>query len=120
MKRPEIIRKRDNELHAIGNGMYTGVEYYYNNRPFTGFVILDFHANGNIASEQEYVNGQIMGWDVRYYENGEIEYESLEYGATGVLYREFDVTGELIEEAWLESKKIYNKVAELTGIEKII
>jgi len=82
-------------------------------------VIFEFHSNGNIAFEAEHVNGQTMGWGVEYYENGKIKYESLEGGTTSIMFKSFDENGNLVEEGWVASKKLYNKVAKETGMDPI-
>lgn len=119
LKRPEIIRVNEKNLEAKGHGMYTGLEYWYKGKPFTGFVIDDYHKNGNIAAEQEYVNGQTMGWRVTYYENGEIEEEILYYGATSVCFKSFDKQGKITMEGFVAPKEYYNRVAEKTGMPPI-
>jgi len=117
--RPEIIRVSEDQLESKGHGKYTGLEYWYKGKPFTGFVVDDFYPNGNIQGEQEYVNGETMGWRVKYYENGEIEYECLYYGATGVFFREYDINGKILDEGFTAPKEFYNKIALETGMEQI-
>lgn len=119
LKRPENIRVPEEKLESKGHGKYTGLEYWYKGKPFTGFVVDDYHKNGNIAAEQEYVNGQTMGWRVTYFENGEIEYESLYFGATGVYLKEYDKNGNVIIEGFIAPKELYNEVAKETGIDPI-
>lgn len=119
LKRPEIIRKKESELESKGVGKYTGSEYWYQGKPFTGFVIYEFHSNGNIAFEAEHVDGQTMGWDVEYYENGKIKHESLEYGATSVVFRKFNKEGVLTKEGWVAPVEYYNAVAKETGMDTI-
>jgi antitoxin component YwqK of YwqJK toxin-antitoxin module len=116
LKRPEIIRVNEENLQDVGHGKYTGAEYWHENKPFTGFVVIEYHANGNIFAEKEYVNGQKMGWEVEYHENGKIQHEGLEYGATSVFFREFDTEGNKTTEAWIAPKQLYNMVALETGI----
>ncbi|MEP0263109.1 hypothetical protein [Dokdonia sp.] len=118
-KRPELIRVAEDDLTYIGTGKYIAEEYWYEGKPFAGFVVIDYHDNGNIQSEQEYVDGQTMGWEVLYYENGKIEIETLMYGATSVVYREYTEEGELLEEGWVYPKEFYNSVARETGMEAI-
>lgn len=119
LKRPEIIRVPEEKLDCKGHGKYTGLEYWYEGKPFTGFVVFDYYSNGNIEGEQEYVNGQTMGWRVTYFENGEIEDETLYYGATCVCYKIYNDKGKLLEEGWNTPKEFYNYVAKETGIEPI-
>jgi len=119
LKRPEIIRKHTDELEMVGSGKYYGEEYKYQGKPYTGFVIFDYWPNGNIMGEAEHVDGVVMGWEVDYYENGNIEYAVLMYGGKSVVYYEYSESGELIEEGWVADKKHYNDVAKLTGIDPI-
>lgn len=119
LKRPDVIRVDENQLTYMGHGKYTGEEFNYRGKPFTGFVVMDRYENGNILFEKEYVNGQITGWEVEYHENGIIKEETLMAGATVIMYREFSKDGALLDEEWLESKAFYNEIAEETGMDKI-
>lgn len=119
LKRPDIIRVDEKDLQCVGHGKYTGGELWYKGKPFTGFEVIDRHPNGNILIEQEHVDGQTMGWEVEYYENGKIKYESLEYGATSVVFRKFDEEGNLLEEGWVAPVEYYNAVAKETGMDSI-
>jgi len=119
LKRPNIIRVDEKQLTYMGHGKYTGEEYNYQGKPFTGFAVIDYYSNGNISFEQEYVKGQPLGWRVDYHDNGKIEYECLMAGATSIMYREFSKDGVLLDEGWLESKTFYNEIADETGMDKI-
>ena len=116
LKRPNIIRVDESNLEYKGHGKYIAEEYWFQGKPFTGFVVLARHKNNFVKLEQEYVDGQTLGWEVEYYENGKIEYESLELGATSVLYREYDISGVLLDEGWVAPKYFYNLVAKETGM----
>ena len=59
------------------------------------------------------------GYNKFYYENGKIKYESLEYGATSVVFRKFDEEGNLLEEGWVAPVEYYNAVAKETGMDPI-
>jgi antitoxin component YwqK of YwqJK toxin-antitoxin module len=115
LKRPEVIRKKDSELNMVGNGVYTGEEYWYEGKPFNGFVVFDYYENGNILLEIEHANGQTMGWHVEYYENGKIKYERLNYGDSTVVFRYFDEEGNKTREYWPD-RESYNEVAKETGM----
>lgn len=80
LKRPELLRQYYKDLECLGPGKYFGEEYNYKGKPYTGFVIYDYWENGNVMNECEHVDGQIMGWDVEYYENGDLKRESLMWG----------------------------------------
>jgi len=38
-----------------------------------------------------------MGWHVEYYENGKIEYERLNYGDSTVVFRYYDLEGNILK-----------------------
>jgi len=116
LKRPEIVRVFFEDLEGKGSGKYTGAEYWYEGKPFKGFVVFAYHDNGYVASEQEYVEGQTMGWAVDYHENGKIEYESLEYGASSIVFYEYDEEGNKVNGGFVNTKALYNSVARLTGM----
>ena len=118
LKRPNVIRVNEDKLEDKGHGIYTGAEYWQNNKPFTGFAVASYYENGNIALEVEHANGQTMGWHVEYYENGKIKYERLNYGDSTVVFRYFDEDGNKTREYWPD-KKSYNKVAKETGMEPL-
>jgi len=118
LKRPEVIRKNKNELESHGVGKYTGEEYWYKGEPFNGFVIFDYYDNGNILFEKEHANGQTMDWHVEYYENGKIEYERFNYGDSTVVFRYYDLEGNITQEYWPD-KPSYNEVAKETGMEPL-
>ena len=118
LKRAEVVRVYFKDLEMVGNGKYIGEEYWYQGKPFYGFVIFDYHKNGNIMFETEHANGQTMGWHVEYYEDGKISYERLNFGATTVLYRYYDVDGNITEEYW-PGPTHYNSVAKETGMEPL-
>lgn len=93
LKRPEKIRVEEERLEYCKTGIYTGVDYKYLGEPFTGFAVVDYHDNRNIASEIEYNNGEQLGWEIEYYDNGKISYEALMYGETTILFNEYDLNG---------------------------
>lgn len=119
MKRPEIIRRHYKNLEDKGHGKYIGEEYWYKGEPYTGFVIFEYHDNGSVLLEQEHVNGQTMGWEIEYFSNGMIKEETLMYGATSVVFREYSEQDELITEGWVSQREYYNIVAKETGMEPI-
>ncbi len=119
LKRPDKIRVKEEDLDDKGTGKYTGLEYWYKGEPFTGFVVFSYHDNGFIASEQEYVDGQTMGWAVDYHDNGKIEYESLEYGASSVVFYEYDDQGNQTDGGFVNTKALYNSVARYTGMPQV-
>lgn len=119
LKRPEKNRKENNDLTLIKSGTYIGAEYEFNNKPFTGFLILDYHDNGNIWNEIEYHNGEQIGWEVEYHDNGKIKYESLMYGATSIVFWEYDETGNKVNGGFVAPKSLYNECARIIGISEV-
>jgi antitoxin component YwqK of YwqJK toxin-antitoxin module len=113
-RRPEIIRVDNEDLKFERVGTYIGDDMSYKGKPFTGFEIYGYHQNGNIAGELEYVDGERMGWAIQYYDNGNVERESLDYGATTVYFNEFDQDGNKIIGGFLE-KELLHKVCSITG-----
>ena len=118
LKRSDIIRVDEDNLTDVGHGKYTGAEYWYENIPFTGFVVVEYYGNGNILLEIEYANGQTMGWHVEYYENGKIKYERLNNGDSTVVFRYYDEDGNVTQEYWPD-RPSYNEVAKETGMEPL-
>jgi len=120
LKRPGIVRVFEENLEYKGTGKYIGEEFWYRGEPFTGFVVFEYYSNGFVKFEQEYVDGQTMGWEVEYHPNGKIKLETLMYGATSVVFREFNEQGDLAsDEGWVYPKEFYNSVARYTGMSTI-
>ncbi|MFK7099716.1 hypothetical protein V3468_03425 [Flavobacterium oreochromis] len=99
--------------YAKGND-YFGVDRNYNGQPFTGFQIDGYYENGQIAAECEYVNGEQIGWDVRFFENGNVETESLSYGATSVYFANFNEDGTKIGSHFF-APEFLEEVCKITG-----
>jgi hypothetical protein len=87
--RPEIQRVDDKDLEFI-KMLSTGGFLHYQGKPFTGFEVTDYYEDGTIWSEQEYAEGQVMGWEVNYYDNGKVADKSLMLGLTSVCTADYD------------------------------
>lgn len=117
--RPSIQRVDDNDLTFVKPGTYIGSFFNYQNEPFTGYRVLGYHDNGNIEIEYEYFEGEQMGWEVEYYENGKVKDKTLMYGATSIVYYEYDEAGNETEVGFVAPKALYNECARLIGMEEI-
>lgn len=119
LKRPEKIRVSEENLEYWKTGTYINVDYKYNGQPFTGFAVMGHYDNGFIEGEMEYHEGEQLGWEVYYYENGKIKEETLMYGATSIVFYEYDQEGNITDGGFIEPKFLYNECARLIGIEEI-
>ncbi|PTX63779.1 hypothetical protein C8N46_101385 [Kordia periserrulae] len=117
--RPEKIRVDIENLEYWKTGTYTGVDYKYNGKPFTGFAVLGYYNNGQIEGEWEYHDGEKLGWEIDYYENGNIKEKTLTYGATSIVFYEYDEQGNIIDHGFVAPKTIYNECARLIGMQEI-
>lgn len=117
--RPEVIRVDEEDLDFIKLGTYIGAFFNYKGKPFTGYVVMGYYENNNIHLEYEYFEGEMMGWEVEYHENGKVKEKTLMYGATTVVYYEYDEQGNELDGGFIEPKSLYNKCARLTGMELI-
>ncbi|MDR6158689.1 MULTISPECIES: toxin-antitoxin system YwqK family antitoxin [Chryseobacterium] len=116
MRRPDKIRVDIDDLEKAQTNVYTGGLYRnYQGRPFTGFMIDGYYENGQIAGESEYVNGEDIGWEIEFYDNGMVERESLNYGATTVYFNKFDRDGNKILGGFVADKELLYKVCAITG-----
>lgn len=115
--RPELPRVNENDLKFVRMSRHNGAIYHKEGEPFTGFVVFDRHKNGNIQSEAEHVNGEQVGWEVSYHENGKVSYQVLMYGATSIVFHEYDKAGNEVNGGFVSSAAIYNKCAQITGME---
>lgn len=66
---------------------------YYEGKLFTGFAVTYYYPNGNVDSEEEYVNGERVGWMYEYYENGNLKYKSLRLWQTSYEFEYYDENG---------------------------
>lgn len=115
MRRPDKIRVDVDDLEKGKTNVYTGGLYRnYQGKPFTGFMVDGYYENGQIAGESEYVNGEDIGWEIEYYDNGLVEKESLDYGATNVYYAEYDREGNKVLSGFF-APELLEKVCAITG-----
>lgn len=93
LKQPQKLRVSVDDLEDIRQS-YGGYSYYhYNGKPFNGYLVLDYYSNGNIEFEEEYKEGEHLGWDNEYYETGIIKYRRLIIGETILETYKYDETG---------------------------
>lgn len=85
----------------------------YRGQPFTGFELDGYYENGQVVGECEYVNGEQMGWVIQYYEDSNVETESLNYGATTVYFAEYDSDGN--KSSHFFAPEFLEKVCAITG-----
>lgn len=112
-------RVSEENLELWRSATYLHDDYKYNGKPFTGFAVLEYHSNGNISYELEYHEGQQLGWEVTYHENGKIERETLMYGATSIVFYEYDVNSKKLSGGFVAPKSLYNECARIIGIDEI-
>ncbi|MCB9225916.1 MAG: hypothetical protein R2836_01675 [Chitinophagales bacterium] len=104
LKQPNKIRVTYDELEWI-HYSYGGYDFYhYKGKPFSGYAILDYHPNGNIMFEEEYKEGEHLGWDNEYYESGIIKYRRLIIGETTLETYEYDENGNELDHGLQVSK----------------
>lgn len=114
-RRPEKERVDIDDLEEKDMNICTGGMFYdYMNKPFTGFMIHGYFENGQISGETEYVNGEDIGWVIEYYENGNTENESLQYGATNVYFADYKDDGTKISSHFF-ARELLQKVCAITG-----
>lgn len=120
----ENIRKRMSDLQRVDgeelsiwkDNHYTGMFFKkYKGVPFTGFEIVEYHKNGKPAFLQQYVNGEDIGWRISFYDNGMVEDESFELGATGVYIFSYDRDGNLLSSGSVAPESILIKLCEIIG-----
>ena len=75
-----------------------GEMYKYQNVPFTG-IMVEYFPNGNIASEEEFLNGHRGGVQRRYYANNQMQEEFyIQFNRLEGIFRRWDVNGNLKRE----------------------
>lgn len=79
------------EVVSYSEGGYMTI--HYQGKPFSGYLVMDYHTNGNIMFEEEYKEGEHLGWDNEYHENGQLKDSTLMVGATVLTFYEFDENG---------------------------
>lgn len=114
IRMPHKIRVDSSDLEIGDIGKYIGVDRIYQGQPFTGFKLDGYYENGQVSDECEYVNGEQMGWDIQFYENGNVETESLSYGATSVYFAKFNEDGTKIGSHFF-APEFLEEVCKITG-----
>jgi len=111
LKQPEKIRVDENDLEDVRQSDGGYGFYNHKGKPFTGYLVMDYHPNGNIMYEEEYKEGEHLGWDNFYYENGQLERETLMVGATTLYFLTYDEEGNATNEKWLQvPQEMYDKM----------
>jgi len=110
LKQEHKVRVEENDLEIIGHSDGGYMTYHYQGKPFSGYMVIDYHENGDVMYEEEYREGEHMGWDNVYYENGQIERETLMYGATGLEFYKYDEEGNLLIGGKQVPDDIYDKI----------
>ncbi|WP_026715322.1 hypothetical protein [Flavobacterium daejeonense] len=82
----------------------------YNDKFFTGYLVLDKHTDGSVAFEKEYKNGRHLGWDNEYNINGILISESLNVGENDIEFYEYDDNGNQIEGGKLVGETEYQEL----------
>jgi len=109
LKKPNKDRVDLDDLEFWKDNKYFGDDYYYNSEPFTGFAVNSYYDNGNVENEIEYIDGEPLGWEIEYYENGKINIETLNYGENSVYSVEYDEEGVKISGGVISSQESYEK-----------
>lgn len=116
-RRPDKVRIDWEDLEKIKgkHNIYTGgLLYNYQGKPFTGFRIDCYHDNGQMAGEQEYVDGEDIGWSISFHDNGVAERETLNYGATTVYHAKYDRDGNKIS-SYFFAAELLDELCAITG-----
>ncbi len=112
---PDLIRVDNEDLKKVRVGTYAGSDKEYNGKPFTGFAVLGYYENDEVVCETQYVNGEQEGWVLEFYDNGQLQRETLNYGATTVFFREFDTEGKKIAGGFVAPEFLLTEVCEHIG-----
>ncbi len=92
----------DNKIHGIKNEFYKNGNIYtstiYNNGLIDG-IFKEYWNNGNIKSTIEYRDGLINGIHEKYDSLGNLLYHSEKEGELTLYYLNYNINGEIIEEA---------------------
>ena len=111
LKQLNKIRVPESELEILSHSDGGYMKYGYKNQPFTGNLAMDYHPNGYIMYEEEFKEGEHLGWDNLYYENGQLERETLMVGATTLYFLTYDEEGNATNEKWLQvPQEMYDKM----------
>ncbi|NQY04707.1 MAG: hypothetical protein HRT68_00520 [Flavobacteriaceae bacterium] len=86
---------------------------------YTGFVILTYYQNGIIMNEKEWQNGRPYGYQIEYYDNGQLNYydqldDYNDIGPSKAFWPDGSVKFEEIEteSGWVERQ--YDQVGNIT------
>ncbi|WP_452600131.1 hypothetical protein [Pontimicrobium sp. MEBiC01747] len=110
LKEPNKIRVNENDLDNLSHSEGGYMRKSYKGKPFAGYMVMDYHENGNVMFEEEYRDGEHQGWDNEYYETGIIKDSSLMIGATCLKYIEYDTLGNVISDNKQVSQDEYSRL----------
>lgn len=96
LKQEHKLRVPEAELEIVSHSLGGYMFYHYQGKPFSGYLVMDYFSDGKIMYEEEFKEGDHMGWDNLYHENGQLKTSSLMLGATSLRWYEYDLEGNLI------------------------
>ena len=110
LKQPQKIRVNFDDLDLIDIGVAEPT-MGYNGQLFTGYAVIQYYPDGSVQLEEEYRNGEIMGWTNEYYSNGIIKEDRLCVWDTGnsILINRYDQTGTMTKSMRAVSQEQYDK-----------
>lgn len=114
---PEQLRMDNEDLTKGKGNIYSGGVYKnYEGKPFTGFAVGTNYTSGErkITWEQQYVNGEDIGWIIEYHDNEMVKSESLDIGATNVYYVDYDDKGNCLGDKFF-SPDLLEELCEIIG-----
>ena len=89
----------------------------YKGEPFTGFAVGTDYAFGErqVTWEEQYVDGEDLGWLITYHDNGMVKNETLNLGATSVYYVDYDEEGNCLGDSFQADKKLLEELCKIIG-----
>lgn len=108
LKQANKIRVSMENLQNVAYSYGGYMTYHYEGKPFSGYLVMNYHPNGYVLYEEEYKNGEHLGWDLLYHINGNLKRETLMAGATSLEFYEYDENGNKIMGGKVVSEKDYN------------
>ena len=104
-----IINGKDEEklLEFVGVDNAGGVIYHYQGKPFTGCIEW-YDDNGNLESEERFIDGHAGGWQREYFPNGQLKSEYYKnFGRIDKHFKTWDENGTLLSHTiWEDGKRV--------------
>ncbi|MFP5041814.1 hypothetical protein [Parasediminibacterium sp. JCM 36343] len=114
LKQPHKIRVPYNDLEIISHASGGGGNLImgYQDQLFTGYAIIDYFPDTkDIQFEDEYKNGEHIGWDNEYYPTGELKSECLTIGIHFSMdTTEYDINGNVTSHIRVVSDTTYSEL----------